>query len=114
MPTFHMVPWGLIGTLWLAVTLGIQQPITPIGPRHRIGQDPVPRPMMVPARPARPKVSRQADWAKGLSHAERLLALSQQVHSQIQAGPKQIPANLNAELKEIRKLAKQLRGELGY
>lgn len=117
MLTFRIVHWCLIGALGLAAIQGNPpSPGTggPLSPRHRIGRDPVQHPVMVPARQGRPRLRRRVDWAKGLSHAERLLTLSQQVHAQIQAGPGQVPANLNAELKEIQKLTKQLRRELGY
>lgn len=114
MPIFRVVQSGLMGALSLGIVLGIQQPIPPRSPRHRISPESVARPTVISTSAARPKLKRQVEWAKGLSHAEKLLALSQQVHTQLEAGPGQVPANLNAELKEIQKLTKQLQRELGY
>ncbi len=62
-------------------------------------------------RPQRSRVQRP-DWQKALTDATRLHSLAQQIHEQLEAGPHQIPAGLNKDLKEVEKLAKQVRQEL--
>jgi hypothetical protein len=54
----------------------------------------------------------QLDYEKVRADAGRLLALAGQIHGQLQAGPQQIPAQMNEELKEVEKLAKRLRRSL--
>lgn len=54
----------------------------------------------------------QPDWEKARDDAAQLLALAQQIHGQLQAGPHQIPARLTGELNEVGKLLRRLRREL--
>jgi len=115
MSALRILPWGLIGALSLTGTLMSQQPplVGPPGRPVHVQPSPLGR-KTTAVQEEQPKLSQRVDWAKGLSHAERLMTLSQQVHAQIQAGPKKIPANLKVELKEIEKLTKQVRSDLGY
>jgi hypothetical protein len=52
------------------------------------------------------------DWQKARADASRLLALTQQIHDQIQAGPERVSNALVKELKEIQKLSKELHKDL--
>ncbi len=59
-----------------------------------------------------PQRAKQLTWQSALSDAVRLHSLSEQIREQLGAGPHQLPAGLNQELKEVEKLAKHLRQEL--
>ncbi len=60
---------------------------------------------------ARP-TPRRPDWKKARSDADRLLALAQQVHEQVQTNSEQLPATLPGKLAQIEGLAKRIKKEL--
>ncbi len=51
-------------------------------------------------------------WKEARGDAEKLRALAQRIHEQVEAGAGQVPAGLAGELKEVQKLSKRLKEEL--
>ncbi len=51
-------------------------------------------------------------WKESRGDAEKLRALAQRIHEQVEAGAGQVPAGLAGELKEVQKLSKRLKEEL--